>query len=80
MYSLLRLCIILTLHNIKPFLYINIKVVRKRKPLKKIHNKKQNHRYLEKYSNDNAVMIIKTRISKDEGNVDSTFSLIECTR
>ena len=38
MYSLLRLCIILTLHNIKPFLYINIKVVRKRKPLK-IHNK-----------------------------------------
>lgn len=40
----------LTLHNIKPFLYINIKVVRKRKPLKKIHNKKQNHRYLEKYS------------------------------
>ncbi len=25
----------LTLHNIKPFLYISIKVVRKRKPLKK---------------------------------------------
>lgn len=45
----------LTLHNIKPFLYINIKVVRKRKPLKKIHNKKQNHRYLEKYSKADAI-------------------------
>ncbi|GCB42237.1 hypothetical protein CITFRE_43720 [Citrobacter freundii] len=30
--------------------------------------------------NDNTAMIIKTRISKDEGKVDSTFSLMARTR